>query len=152
MTTSAALTGATASITVDGIDLHTMGFLLSGIDNPTPETVESIVTIPHKHGAFDFTKTYGPRYMQISGSIIGDSKTQLNTNIDGIKKLFRLKQNGDTFFVIDQRQTDRRWTCRYGGGMSVTPNTISLYGTTAQVSIPLYCAKPYAEKIGRAHV
>lgn len=147
MTTPAALTGASASITVDGIDLHTMGFLLTGIDNPTPEPVESVVTLPHKHGAFDFTKTYGTRFMTISGNIIGDSNTQLQTNIDGIKKLFRLKQNGGSFYLIDQRQTDRRWTCRYGGGIMTSPNTISLYSTTAQITIPLYCTKPYAEKI-----
>lgn len=146
MTTPAKLSGAPASITIDGIDLHSYGFLLMEVDNPTPEVVESQVTIPNKHGALDFTKTYSTRHMNISGKMMADTHAQLMSNIDGLKKLFRLKQNGETFQVIIQDQTDRYWSCRYGGGISISMNSVVIHSKTAAVYFPLYCTKPYSEK------
>lgn len=145
MATPTKLSGASASITIDGTDMHSYGMIVTSIDNPTPPTVEQSVTIPGRDGGYDYTNSYGTRFMNISGTIMGDDHSQLMTNIDGVQQFFRLRKNRDTIKIIFQDQTDRYWTCRYGGDLKIRP--IGLWRTDhiRHFSVRLKCVKPYAE-------
>lgn len=145
MTTPAALTGATTTVTVDGVDLHTYGMIVVGVSNPMPDARESTVSIPGRHGDFDFTKRYGGRTITIQGHVISDTHSQLLSNIDSLKKFFRLRDNGDSFKVIFQDQSDRYWTCRYAGGFALDYNSLWMYGRAINFTLNLRCVKPYAE-------
>lgn len=140
------LVGATNTITVDGVDLHTMGMIVLDVKNPPPAARDSSSQIPQRDGDFDFTTHYGPRYMTLSGSIIGNTNADCLANIDALKSFFRLRKDRGTFQVIFQNQTDRYWTCRlqsfdvgsYGKWFS---------GHSAAFSLSMKCVKPYAEAL-----
>lgn len=144
MTTPAKLSGAANCITVDGFDLHTIGMIVTSVKNPAPAASASAIQIPGRDGDFDFSKSLGPRSMQISGYIIGDSHAQLMENIDHVNSYFRLKKSGTSFRLIFQDQTDRYWTCRYNG-LQVGTLGIWMYSHSAEFLLSVKCLKPYSE-------
>lgn len=139
------LTGATQTISIDGIDMKEYGMLVTGVDNPLPQVRESTMSIPGRDGDFDFTRHYGGRIMTISGYVTGDSHSGLMANLDSLKAFFRLRENGSTFKVIFQDQSTRYWTSRYAGGFSPNFQAPWMYGRAVNFSLTLYCVKPYAE-------
>jgi phage-related protein len=146
MATPARLSGATAWVKIDGVDLHTYGVIVRSVSNPPPPAVDVSVQVAGRDGDFDFTKSYGSRVITLQGQIIGDTHAQLVTNIDGLRSMLRLSGRGGSFQVIFQDQTDRYWTCRYQGGLTVKMTGIPLVSRTCDFSMQLKCVKPYAEK------
>jgi predicted phage tail component-like protein len=144
MTTPTYLSGATCTLKIDGVDLHSMGMLVTNISNPSPQARESCFQIPGRDSDFDFTKRYGTRVMTISGNIVGNSSSNLKTHIDELKAYFRLKKNAGTFQVIFQNQTDRYWTCRFQS-FDVAAVANWFLDHTAVFTLVLKCVKPYAE-------
>ena len=147
MTTPAKLSGVATTVTIDGVDMHTMGMLVTSVSNPVPDPLENSVQLPGRNGPFDFTKTYGSRSIMIQGHIIADTHAQLRTNVDSIKAALRLRQNLDSMKVIFQDQTDRYWTCRYEGGFYEQFLSRWYFGRVAKYTLVLRCVKPYAEAV-----
>jgi phage-related protein len=138
------LASAPTCVTVDGVDLHYMGMLVSNVRMSPPPAKESSFQIQGRDGDFDFTRTYGSRTMTLSGTIIGNSNSDCLSNIDAVKKYFGLKKNCASIKVIFINQSDRYWTCRF---QSMDIGSVGLWwsGHSAAYTLTLKCLKPYAE-------
>lgn len=146
------LIGDTERVTLDGIDLHLYGMIITKIENPSPQPQSSSIPNPMRHGDFDFTRAYGPRTIKLTGHIIGDNNSDLMSRIDSLKNMFRLRENGQSFQVIFKNQSTRYWTCRYDGGFSISPNANWYTGRTAAFSLQLKCIYPYAQAVSSTSV
>jgi predicted phage tail component-like protein len=144
MTAPLKLSGATNCVTIDGVDLHSMGMTVLQVRNPCPQARDSSFQISERDGDFDYTKYYGVRTMTISGNVIGNDRSNLLTHIDELKAYFRLKKSGEPFKLVFQNQTDRYWTCRFQSlEIGSTANWFNDH--TAAFTLSLKCVKPYAE-------
>jgi hypothetical protein len=140
------LTNVATAVTIDGTDLHIYGMIVEKIDNPMPSARKSTQVLFNRDGDFDYTKNYDIRTMRITGSIIGDSNSDLLSRIDSLKTFFRLRENGDSFQVIFNNQSTRYWTCKFDGGFSLDYLKNWYAGRIVNYSLTLKCTKLYAEK------
>lgn len=147
MAAPSSLSGRSATVKVDGVDLHTYGMVVTNVNVSPPSVRRSTQVIYGRDGDLDYTKNYEPRSMRLSGHIIGNNTTDLLSYIDSLRTFFRLRQNGTPFTIIFQNQTDRYWTVKYDGSFN-TENIAAWYdGRICRFTLALKCVYPYAEAL-----
>lgn len=146
------ISGLTWSVKINGTDLHTLGLNvmeLSGMDMPPVRQEEEI--FPGLHGTKVFGDFFTSRQFRLTGIVYGDSVADLRTRIDNIKKYFATYAGvapwkGQAPAVLERTDfSDRYWEVYYDGEFTVTPLGRWRNAVTAQVSIGLRCATPFAQ-------
>lgn len=145
-----ALTGATTTMLLDGIDMHEYGMTVISVSNPIPAPIESMVQIYGRDGALDYSRSMSVRTIMIEGEIIADSHSGLLTYIDEINKIIRLRENGNPIKLRFTDQADRYWTVRIQSSDMVYKGLKSR-GRIMSYSIRFVCAKPYSEHVDMSY-
>jgi hypothetical protein len=138
------LTGATVTIKVNGTDLKDYGVVINEIPNGMPSVRDLSETVPTRNGSIDNSNTWESKEISLTGDIVGDSASSLRDNIDAVKKLFRIREDGEPISIELQNRTGYVWTVRLVS-FSITPKASWFAGTKASLTISVKAMTPFME-------
>lgn len=111
-----------AVLTIDGVTPRALGLGVFGkTQRPIlSSTVDTIVTVPGMHGAYDFGATMGPRQFELECAFIARNHLELQQRVSALAA-FLLDGNGKprTMPIIFANQPDRQYMVRYVGDLAI---------------------------------
>lgn len=111
-----------AVLTIDGVTPRALGLGVFGkTQRPIlSSTVDTIVTVPGMHGAYDFGATMGPRQFELECAFIARNHMELQQRVSKLAA-FLLDGNGRPrpMRIIFANQPDRFYTVRYSGDLNI---------------------------------
>lgn len=111
-----------AVLTIDGVTPRALGLGVFGkTQRPIlSSTVDTIVTVPGMHGAYDFGATMGPRQFELECAFIARNHMELQQRVSALAA-FLLDGNGKprTMPIIFANQPDRQYMVRYVGDLAI---------------------------------
>ncbi|AYB47123.1 distal tail protein Dit [Paenibacillus lautus] len=129
-------------LTLDGVTPKSLGM---GVFRRTQRpilssTVDTIVTVPGMHGAYDFGATMGPKQFELECAFFAKNHIELQQRVSALAA-FLLDGDGRprTMPIIFANQPDRQYTVRYSGDLQI--DRISGLGT---FTLPFTAFDPFA--------
>lgn len=129
-------------LTLDGVTPRSLGM---GVFRRTQRpilssTVDTIVTVPGMHGAYDFGATMGPKQFELECAFFAKNHIELQQRVTALAA-FLLDGDGRprTMPVIFANQPDRQYMVRYSGDLQI--ERISGLGT---FTLPFTAYDPFA--------
>lgn len=131
-----------AVLTIDGVTPRALGLGVFGkTQRPIlSSTVDTIVTVPGMHGAYDFGATMGPRQFELECAFFAKNHIELQQRVSALAA-FLLDGDGRprTMPIIFANQPDRQYMVRYSGDLQI--DRISGLGT---FTLPFTAFDPFA--------
>lgn len=129
-------------LTLDGVTPMSLGM---GVFRRTQRpilssTVDTIVTVPGMHGAYDFGATMGPKQFELECAFFAKNHIELQQRVSALAA-FLLDGDGRprTMSIIFANQPDRQYMVRYSGDLQI--DRISGLGT---FTLPFTAFDPFA--------
>lgn len=138
------MTGAIATVKIDGVDLKEYGVVINTLDDGSPAARDVAEIVPLRHGDIDNTKIYEAKTFNLTGDIAADTAADLITNIDAVKKLIRLREDAAQFDIEFQHRAGYVWHCRLIS-FSIDHKASWYNGTKAAISISLKAPESFSE-------
>lgn len=142
------------AITYNGRDLYDFGFTASEPPGGRglPVVRERLVEIPGRDGMLEFEPDYGPRTITLMGTVSGDTLSDLQDNLDGLKALIAIDGRAAQSSVTNRRhgqlhfgdEDDRYYPVRYGGQLTVQKIVPWRRSIVAEVELQFTLASPFA--------
>lgn len=145
MSRPASLVGATITVKIEGVDLKDYGVVVNRLDDNTPPVRDASDIIPLRNGSLDNSQRYDSKQLTLMGDIMGDTAALLQSNIDNVKNLVRLRQDATLFGIELQNRTGYDWNVRLVS-LSISPKASWFAGTKAAFTLTVKAVGPYAEK------
>jgi predicted phage tail component-like protein len=125
----------------NGIDSRSYDINVSKLERPIlPKTRERLLTIPTKHGQYDFGPYFEPMTITLTCWVSEISRANLLSMTDNIAVWLDPRAGAKQLVISDQ--TDRYWNARYSGTLDIA--YIVGYG---EFKIPFLCVDPFAHSI-----
>jgi len=137
--------GAVATVKIDGTDLKDYGMVVNEVPNGMAAARDVTEIVPLRHGSIDNTSIYESKQFTMTGQIVGDTASGLQSNIDGIKQIIRLRSDATLFEIEFQNRTGYVWKCRYVA-FDVRHPAGWYAGTTAEFTLVVKAITPFAQK------
>lgn len=109
------------SVTIDGTNLIDLGIRVeTDSDIPgTPPTRDKTLTIPDRHGAYDFGAYLGPMDFSLDCSVITSDNREIQRIIDQVKRLlFDERGRPKDVKLVYPYEPDKHYNVRFRGQMS----------------------------------